>query len=51
MVTLLEVLENGGYDIKNNYDDALWLLATQDEYEELIEECQEMVEKEGGYEN
>lgn len=38
-VSLLEVLENAGYDIKNNVDDARWLLSQQDEIEELCDEA------------
>ena len=36
-VSLLEVLENAGYDIKNNIDDARWFLSQQDEIEELCD--------------
>jgi hypothetical protein len=36
-VSLLEVLENAGYDIKNNLDDARWLLAQRDEFEEICD--------------
>lgn len=38
-VSLLEVLENAGYDIKNNIDDARWFLSQQDEIEELCDEA------------
>lgn len=44
-VSLQEVLENAGYDIKNNLDDAIWLVSRQDEFEELIEECEDMIDK------
>lgn len=40
-VSLLEVLENAGYDIKNNIDDARWLLAQRDEFETLCEEAED----------
>lgn len=36
-VSLLEVLENAGYDIKNNIEDARWFLSQQDEIEELCD--------------
>ena len=34
-VSLLEVLENAGYDVKNNLNDAKWLLGQRDEFEAL----------------
>ena len=43
-VSLLEVIEAGGYDI-TTLEDAQWLLATQYEYEELIEQAKEVVDK------
>ena len=43
-VSLQEVLESAGYDIKNNVDDAIWLLSKQDEFEKLIEECEDFVD-------
>ena len=42
-VSLLEVIEAGGYDI-TTYDDANWLLSKQSELEELIEEAQAVVD-------
>jgi hypothetical protein len=36
-VSLLEVLEQAGFDIKNNLDDARWLLAQKDEFEEICD--------------
>lgn len=43
-VSLSEVIEAGGYDL-TSYDDAQWLLSTQSEYENLVEEAQELVDK------
>jgi hypothetical protein len=40
-VSLQEVLESAGYDIKNNPEDAMWLLAQKNEFEELYETAQE----------
>ena len=40
-VSLQEVLENAGYDIKNNPEDAMWLLAQKNEFEELCETAEE----------
>lgn len=36
-VSLLEVLENAGYDIKNNVEDARWLLGKESEFNDLVE--------------
>lgn len=36
-VSLSEVLENAGYDIKNNVDDARWLLGQEDEFYDLLD--------------
>lgn len=44
-LSLQEVVEiYAGYDIKNNLDDAIWLVSKQDEFEELIEECEDMID-------
>lgn len=43
-VSLLEVLEDDGYDLSTK-DDALWLLSNQSEFERLISEAEEVVEK------
>ena len=50
-VSLLEVLENAGYDIKNNVNDANWLLSQKDEFDELYEEAEELNEQYGEYED
>lgn len=42
-VSLLEVIEAGGYDI-TTVSDANWLLSKQSEFEELIEQAQEVVD-------
>lgn len=36
-VSLYEVLTAAGYDIKNNPEDAQWLLAQRDEFDELCD--------------
>ena len=41
-VSLLEVIESAGYDITTK-DDANWLLSKQNEFEELIEQAEEVV--------
>lgn len=35
-VSLSEVLQNAGYDIKNNIEDAKWLLSQDGEWNELF---------------
>lgn len=42
-VSLLEVIEAGGYDL-TTVEDANWLLSKQSEFEELIEQAQEVVD-------
>lgn len=44
-VSLLEVIEAGGYDVTTP-EDANWLLSKQREFEELIEQAQEIVDGE-----
>lgn len=41
-VSLLEVLENAGYDIKNNVEDARWLLGKESEFNDLVEMAGEL---------
>lgn len=43
-VSLLEVIEGAGYDL-NTKDDAIWLLSKQNEFEELVEQAQDLIEK------
>lgn len=43
-VSLLEVIEAGGYDL-TTYEDAIWLLSKKSEIEELLEEAEELVER------
>ena len=42
MITLLDLIEQTGYDITTKQD-ANWLLATRNEYAELIEQAEELV--------
>lgn len=44
-VSLSEVIAAGGYDL-STYEDALWLLSKQSEFDELIELCEVIVDKE-----
>jgi len=44
-VSLIEVIEAGGYDV-TTYEDALWLLSKRSEFDELIEQAEEVVENE-----
>lgn len=41
-VSLLEVLENAGYDVKNNVEDARWLLGKESEFNDLVEMAGEL---------
>lgn len=43
-VSLLEVIERGGYDL-NTVEDANWLLSKRQEFEELVEKAEELVEE------
>jgi hypothetical protein len=42
MISLLEVIEAGGFDLSTK-EDALWLLSTQSEYEDLVEKAEELL--------
>jgi len=41
-VSILEVLENAGYDVKNNVEDARWLLGKESEFNDLVEMAGEL---------
>lgn len=43
-VSLLEVLENAGYNVKNNLNDAKWLLGQVDLFEALCEDAEHLDE-------
>ena len=43
-VSLLEVIEAGGYDLSLE-EDCLWLLSKQSEFEELIEQAGDRLEE------
>lgn len=42
-VSLLEVIEHGGYDLTTK-EDSIWLLSKQSEFEELVEKAQDLIE-------
>ena len=44
-VTLNEVLESAGYEVNTTYDDANWLLSKRNEFEQLIEEAERVVDE------
>lgn len=50
-VSLLEVLENAGYDIKNNVEDAKWLMSQGNEWDELYENAEDLVDEYEDYED
>lgn len=43
-VSLREVIEHGGYDIATP-EDARWILSTQNEFEQLVEEAELVIEE------
>lgn len=43
-VSLLEVIEAGGYDL-STVEDAQWLVSRQNEFEELIEQAENLIEE------
>lgn len=45
-VSLLEVIEAGGYNL-STIEDANWLLSKQSEFEELVEQANNLVDEEG----
>ena len=49
-VSLDEIIRHGGYDIKNDVNDARWLLAQRDEFEELLEIAEQTVDDYDEYE-
>lgn len=42
-VSLLEVLESAGYDLSTK-EDALWLVCQQNEFADLLEQANELLE-------
>ena len=43
-VTIREVIESGGYDL-STLEDARWLVAQKGNFEELVEEAEELIEE------
>lgn len=41
-ISLREVFENAGFDITKNIEDVRWLLSKKNEFEELIEEAEDL---------
>ena len=44
-VSILEVIEAAGYDL-NTKQDALWLLSKVNEFDDLVEQAEELLEEE-----
>lgn len=44
-VSLDEILTAAGYDIRNNVEDAQWLLAQRDEFEDLCDIADETIDE------
>ena len=49
-VSILEVIEAGGYDL-TTLEDAEWLLCQVNEFEELVEKAQDLVDDEQDRQN
>lgn len=47
-MTIQQVIEAGGYDL-STAEDANWLLAQQNQWEELIEAAEELIEESEEY--
>lgn len=50
-VSLYEVLTAAGYDIKNNPEDAQWLLAQKDDWDDLTYDAEQCVDDYDEYED
>lgn len=50
-VSLNEVLTAAGYDIKNNPEDAQWLMAQRDEFDELCDIAEQTLDDFDEYES
>lgn len=50
-VSLQEVLESAGYDIKNNVEDAKWLGSQYDKFMDLFEDAERLVDEYNDYED
>lgn len=50
-ISLLEVLENAGFDISNNISDAQWLLGKAEEFNELYEIAENLEEDYNDYQD
>ena len=48
-ITLLDILEDAGYDVKNNLNDARWFLGQKDEFDSLYDEVTEFEESYSEY--
>ena len=44
-VSISEVLEDAGFDIKNNKHDALWLLSQANEFDEMLDNAEDCINK------
>lgn len=50
-VSLYEVLTAAGYDIKNNPEDAQWLLSQRDDFDELCDIAEQTLDDFDDYES
>lgn len=42
--SLIEVIESAGFDIENNIEDARWFLAQKSQFDEKIEQIEEVID-------
>ena len=45
-VSLYEVLTSAGFEVTENPEDAQWLLSKRNEFEELLEQAEELLDEE-----
>lgn len=49
-VSLTDVINNAGYDPAHNVDDAKWLFAQYNDYDELMSQAQDLLDEYDDYE-
>lgn len=50
-VTITEVINSAGYDPAHNVEDAQWLFAQYNDYDELMSQAQKLLDKYDDYED
>ena len=49
-ISLEQVLIAAGYDVRNDHDDAEWLMSHKDEFEEIVEAAEKTIDEYDCYE-